>query len=63
MAQPRDIRRAATRMLSALMIVLGVVGLVSTLVHGGGPLAIGVIFGILFVGAGTARLYLERGER
>jgi hypothetical protein len=63
MAQPRDIRRASTRMLSALMIVLGVVGLVSTLARGGGPLAIGVIFGILFIGAGTARLYLERDER
>jgi len=60
---PRDIRRTSTRALSAVMIALGVVVLVSTLARGGGPFAVGVIFGVLFVAAGGARLYLERGER
>jgi len=63
MPEPRDIHRASTRVLSAVMVVLGVVVLVSTLARGGGPLAVGVIFGVLFVAAGVARLYLERGER
>jgi len=61
--EPRDIHRASTRVLSAVMVVLGVVVLVSTLARGGGPFAVGVIFGVLFVAAGAARLYLERGER
>jgi len=61
--EPRDIQRASTRVLSALMVVLGVAVLVSTLARGGGPFAVGVIFGVLFVAAGVARLYLERGER
>jgi len=63
MPEPRDIHRESTRVLSAVMVVLGVVVLVSTLARGGGPLAVGVIFGVLFVAAGVARLYLERGER
>ena len=63
MPEPRDIHRASTRVLSAVMVVLGVVVLVSTLARGGGPFAVGVIFGVLFVAAGSARLYLERGER
>jgi hypothetical protein len=40
------------------MVVIGVALLVSTLARGGGPLAIGVLFGVLFVAAGVARLYL-----
>jgi len=60
---PRDIQRASTRVLSFVMIVLGVALLASTLARGGGPFAVGVIFGVLFVAAGAARLYVERGER
>jgi len=63
MPEPRNIRRASTRVLSVLMVVLGAVGLASTLARGGGPFSIGVIFGVLFIAAGTARLYLERAER
>lgn len=62
MPAPRDIRRSSTRVLSATMVVLGVVALVSTLARGGGPFAVGVIFGVALVAAGVARLYLERGE-
>ena len=49
---------AATVVLSALMVVIGVVMLARTLASGGGPLATGVLFGVLFTAAGIARLYL-----
>ena len=48
--------------MSTLMLLIGVVLLVSTLVRGGGPLAIGVLLGVLFVAAGAGRLYLARGS-
>jgi hypothetical protein len=48
--------------MSALMVVIGVVLLVSTIVRGGGPLAIGVLLGLLFVAAGAGRFYLARGN-
>jgi hypothetical protein len=48
-----------TRVLSGLMVVIGVVLIVRTLSLGGGALALGIIFGLLFVAAGAARLYLE----
>ena len=42
------------------MLVLGVVMIVLTLVKGGGALATGLLFGVLFIGAGVGRLYVER---
>ena len=48
-----------TRVLSGLMVVIGVVLIVRTLSLGGGALALGIIFGLLFVAAGGARLYLD----
>jgi hypothetical protein len=48
--------------MSSLMVLIGVALLVSTLARGGGPLAVGVLLGVLFVAAGAARLYLSRGE-
>ena len=49
-------------MLSAALVLIGVALLVSTLARGGGPLAIGVLLGVLFVAAGVGRLYLARGD-
>lgn len=51
-------------MLSALMVLIGVAIVVSTLLRGGGPAAVGVVVGVLFVAAGAARLYLlaRRGD-
>ncbi len=46
-------------MLSGLLIVLGVAMLAVTIGAGGGVLARGVLLGVLFVVAGTARLYLQ----
>ena len=48
-----------TRVLPALMVVIGIALIVRTLAAGGGALAIGLVFGVLFVAAGAGRLYLE----
>jgi len=48
---------AATRLLSALLVIIGVVMVVSTIARGGGPLASGVVLGVLFTAAGALRLY------
>jgi hypothetical protein len=50
----------ATRVLSGMMVVLGAAILVTTIARGGGPLAIGMLLGVLFVAAGAGRLYVER---
>jgi hypothetical protein len=55
-------RLTVARVSSALMVVIGVAILVRTLVAGGGPLAFGVLMGVLFVAAGVARLLLERSR-
>lgn len=57
--------RAATRLLSGLLVIIGVVMVVTTIARGGGPLASGVILGALFTAAGALRLYAARrsGER
>jgi hypothetical protein len=49
--------------MSVLTVLIGLALFTSTLARGGGPLAVGVLLGVLFVGAGAARLYLSRGER
>jgi hypothetical protein len=36
---------------------------VSSVAHGGGPLAIGVVLGVLFCAAGVARLFLLERTR
>lgn len=55
----RALHRAATLVLSAAMVVLGLAILVRTFSAGGGPLALGTILGLLFVAAGVARLYFS----
>ncbi len=49
--------------MSVLIVLIGVALLVATFARGGGPLAKGVLLGILFVLAGAGRLYLARGAR
>jgi hypothetical protein len=49
--------------MSAVIVLIGVALLVSTIAHGGGPLAVGVLLGLLFVAAGAGRFYLARGNR
>jgi hypothetical protein len=59
MPTPRDVHRGSTRVLSALMVVVGVALVVSTVARGGGPISIGVLLGVLFCAAGGGRLYVE----
>jgi hypothetical protein len=58
MPEPRQLHRSSVRLLSAVMIVIGVALVVRTLAAGGGAIAVGVVLGVLFVAAGAARLYL-----
>ncbi len=51
----------SSRALSALLFVVGMALLVSTLARGGGPLALGVVVGVLFALLGAGRLWLARG--
>jgi hypothetical protein len=41
------------------IIGFGVAMLVITVARGGGPLAVGVLFGLLFIVLGSGRLYLS----
>ena len=52
------IYRGLSFVLSVTLVALGVTLVVSTLVRGNGSL--GVILGVLFVGAGAGRLYVMR---
>lgn len=49
---------ASSRALSAVLCLLGVGMIVSSLARGGGPLALGVVLGALFAVLGAARLKL-----
>ena len=51
---------AITIVMSVLMIGLGVAMIAVTLSNGGGPVAFGIIIGLLFVAAGGGRLWVLR---
>ena len=50
----------ANRITSTALVIIGIVMLVSTIARGGGPLANGVLLGVLFCAFGAGRLYLAR---
>ena len=52
---------ASTRLLSAALLVVGVAMVASTIARGGGPLAVGVLLGLMLTAIGAARLWLARG--
>jgi hypothetical protein len=52
---------ASTRLLSAALLVVGVAMVASTIARGGGPLALGVLLGVLLALLGAGRLWLARG--
>jgi hypothetical protein len=60
MRAPRDLHRTGTRVLSLAMLVVGLAMIVRAVTGGGGILAVGVIFGVLFVAAGAGRLWVAR---
>jgi hypothetical protein len=49
-----------TLLLSGLMVLIGLAMIVRTVAGGGGPVAVGVVMGLLFVAAGAGRLWAER---
>jgi hypothetical protein len=53
----------STRLLGCLIAILGVAMVVATLARGGGPLALGVVLGVLFAVLGAARVYLAGPPR
>jgi hypothetical protein len=58
MRAPRDLHRTSTRILSTVLLVLGLGMIVVTVAAGGGPLATGVLVGLLFAAAGAGRLWV-----
>jgi hypothetical protein len=59
MSDRQQLHRNSTRVMSALMVVIGVALVVRTVIAGGGGLAIGLLLGLLFIAAGAGRLYLQ----
>jgi hypothetical protein len=59
MSKQPQLRRSYTRVMSVILIVLGIVLVIRTISAGGGPAAAGVLLGILFFFAGAGRLYLQ----
>jgi hypothetical protein len=51
---------ASTRLLSALLLVVGLAMIVSALARGGGAWALGLVLGVLFALLGAGRLWLAR---
>jgi hypothetical protein len=51
------------RVLPALMLLLGIAIVVRTLVAGGGPTSVGLLFGVLLALAGGLRMWAERRRR
>jgi hypothetical protein len=51
------IYRGAVRSFSVAFIALGLAVLVVTLVNGGGPLSLGFLMGLAFLGVGGGRLW------
>jgi hypothetical protein len=58
------VRRAyttSTRLMSGLLLVIGLAMIVSALARGGGALALGVVLGTMLALLGAGRLWLTRG--
>ena len=51
----------STRVVSGIILLVGLVMIAVTLGRGGGPLALGVVFGLLFALLGAGRLWISRG--
>jgi len=56
---PDEGYQLAVRIFSVTIIGFGVLMLALTLARGGGPLSVGVLFGLLFIALGSGRLYLS----
>jgi hypothetical protein len=56
---PGEGYQLAVRIFSVTIICFGLAILIVTLARGGGPAAVGVLFGLAFVALGFGRLYLS----
>ena len=56
---PDEGYQLAVRIFSVTIIGFGALILIVTIARGGGPLAVGVLFGLLFIALGAGRLYLS----
>ncbi len=52
----------SVQLLSLAFLALGLLILISTLTHGGGPLSLGTFLGLAFLAVGVARLWLSRRD-
>lgn len=59
MTDPKVVHAVSTRILSGLMVVVGVAILVRTFSEGGTVLSLGLLLGVLFVLAGAGRIYVS----
>lgn len=50
--------RGAVRAFSLVFVAIGLLVLVVTLANGGGPLSLGFLMGIAFLGVGIGRIWL-----
>jgi multisubunit Na+/H+ antiporter MnhB subunit len=58
------VRRAyltSTRIMSGIIMLLGLTLVISALARGGGALALGVVLGAMLTALGAGRLWLARG--
>jgi hypothetical protein len=55
---PDRIYRGSVRAFSLVFVGLGLVVLVSTFAHGGGPLSLGTVLGLAFLAVGAGRLWI-----
>ena len=49
----------AVRIFGTIIIGFGAAIVVLTLARGGGPFSVGILFGLVFIALGSARLYLS----
>jgi hypothetical protein len=52
--------RSSTVVIGSLTCLIGLALIVTTLARGGGPLAVGVVVGVLFAFLGAGRVFLAR---
>jgi len=53
------VHQRSVQLLSFVLLALGLLILVSTFAHGGGPLSLGTLLGVAFLAVGAARLWLS----
>ena len=56
---PQEGYQLAVRIFAVTIIGVGVAMVIVTLARGGGPLALGVLFGLVFMALGAGRLYIS----